>query len=127
MMPRKTDETYLWDMRETAIEAVRVLKGIDREGFLGDSIRTRAIERLIEILGEAAFRVSREKRTETPQIPWDKIIGQRHVLAHEYGEIDCGRLFDVVAVHLPALIVERDHLGLESSVLRPDPDRRLGT
>lgn len=121
MKPRKTDEAYLWDMREAAIEAVQAMTGVTRERFLAESIRIRAVERLIEIIGEAASHVSTELRSQKPHIPWEKIIGQRHVLAHDYGEIDFARLYDVVAIHLPPLISALDGFDLEPSFLRPEP------
>ncbi len=122
MKPRKTDEAYLWDMREAAIEAGIALGGLSKEGFLEDPVRIRAIERLIEIIGEAASHVSRGTRQRMTGIPWEKIIGQRHVLAHDYGEIDFRRLYEVVEVHLPQLVANLDKIGLEPSVLRPKGD-----
>lgn len=122
MKPRKADEAFEWDMREAALEAMSVLEGRSAEEFLRDGIRIRAIERLIEIIGEAASRVSKEGRHRLSQIPWDKVIGQRHVLAHDYGQIDPKRLYDVVAVHLPPLIRELDGIGLDPSVVRPEPE-----
>ncbi|MBF0502155.1 MAG: DUF86 domain-containing protein [Candidatus Riflebacteria bacterium] len=120
MTPHKTDFAYLWDMREAAIEAVQAMTDIDREHFLVDSIRVRAVERLIEIIGEAAYHVSPLERRELTDIPWEKIVSQRHVLAHGYGEIDRSRLFDVVSVNLSPLIEILDKVGLEPSLLRPD-------
>jgi uncharacterized protein with HEPN domain len=65
-----------------------------------------AVERSIEIIGEAARRVSREFQEQHPDIPWQKIIAQRHVLAHEYGEIKHERMWRVATVHIPALILQ---------------------
>ena len=79
----KDDRASLWDMREAALEAIDAIIGIDLNVFLADRIRIRAIERLIEIIGEAANRISREFRQTYDAIPWTKIIGQRHILAHE--------------------------------------------
>jgi uncharacterized protein with HEPN domain len=120
MKLRKIDETYLWDMREGSLEAIRLMQGVSLEAFLADSIRVRAVERLLEIVGEAASHVSRARQASCPEIPWAKIIGQRHVLAHDYGEVEPARLFDVVVVHLPPLVRSLDLLNLEASILRPN-------
>ena len=64
----------------------------------------RAIERLIEIVGEAAWHVSRECKDTHPEIPWQGIIGQRHVLAHEYGDIKYDRLWRIAAIRTKELI-----------------------
>jgi len=53
----------------------------------------RATERSVEIIGEAARHVSPEFIAAHPEIPWRQIIGQRNILAHEYGQIDHEMLF----------------------------------
>lgn len=110
------DRASLWDMREAALEATTAIENVALETFLADNIRIRAIERLIEIVGEAANRVTREFRESHEAVPWAKIIGQRHILAHEYEEIDPKRLYYVVRDDLPTLIIFLDSLGLEPSL-----------
>lgn len=118
MKQHKSDQAYLWDMREAALEAVEYLKGVTLDAFLTDPLRMRAIERTLEIIGEAAYHTSDETRKTHAEIPWQAIIGQRHVLAHEYGEIDSARLYTVVTLHLPRLIAILDATGLAPSFLR---------
>ncbi len=118
MKQHKSDKAYLWDMREAALEAVEYLRGVTLESFLADPLRMRAIERTLEIIGEAAYHTSDETRKANAEIPWQAIIGQRHVLAHEYGEIDSARLYTVVTLHLPRLIAILDAAGLAPSFLR---------
>lgn len=72
--------------------------------YTSDRILRGAVERHIEIIGEAARNVSADFRQKHPDIPWPKIIAQRHVLAHEYGEIKHERIWAVVTVHLTELI-----------------------
>lgn len=62
------------------------------------------MERQIEIIGEAARHVSKPFRDAHPEIVWKGITGQRHVLAHEYGEILDERVWRVATVHVPTLI-----------------------
>jgi len=59
--------------------------------------------RKIEILGEAAARVSPELRSEHPQIPWRDIIGMRNRLTHAYFDIDLGIVLSTVQAFLPSL------------------------
>jgi uncharacterized protein with HEPN domain len=61
------------------------------------------VERQIEIIGEAARKVSDPFKAAHPEIPWRKIIAQRHVLAHEYGDVDPRLVWRVASVHIPAL------------------------
>jgi len=43
-------------------------------------------------------------RAEHPEIPWRKIVAQRNVLVHDYGEIKSQEIWEVATVHLPHLI-----------------------
>ena len=58
----------------------------------------------IEIIGEAARRVSATTRDAYAAIPWKDIIGQRNILAHEYGQIDYELLYKTASQDVPALI-----------------------
>lgn len=80
-------------MLEAARAVRQFVEGQSRDTFLGDRMRQMAVERAIEIIGEAARRVSDELKLKHPEIPWRRIIGQRNVLAHDYGEIDQARIW----------------------------------
>lgn len=62
------------------------------------------LERRVEIIGEAARHVSEDFRTAHPEIPWRKIVAQRNILAHEYGDIDDEIMWDVATISMPALL-----------------------
>ena len=64
----------------------------------------RAVERNLEIIGEAARRISEELKKDHPEIPWRKIIAQRNVLIHEYGDIDYKEIWQVATFHVSRLI-----------------------
>jgi len=104
MAPEDQDAAYLWDMREAAKEAVSILGDRSVETFRQDKILCRAIERIIEIVGEAARKVSPDFQTQHPEIPWRDIIGQRNIVAHEYGQIDYDLLYKTVRQDMPGLI-----------------------
>jgi len=87
MQPDETDSAYIWDMRQAAREALNFVDGLSYEDFLSDARAQRAVERDLEILGEAARRVSSAFQTAHPEIPWRDIIGQRNILAHDYGNV----------------------------------------
>ena len=63
-----------------------------------------AVERNLEIIGEAARRISDELKQEHPEIPWRKIIAQRNVLIHEYDDIDYKEIWQVATFHLLRLV-----------------------
>lgn len=106
MQPEERDPAYLWDMLEAAREVQRFIAAVRLEEYMQEPLRQRAIERTLEILGEAACNVSETFKTAHPDIPWRSIIAQRHVLAHEYGRIDHARIWSVATVHIPNLIIQ---------------------
>ena len=73
--------------------------------YESDLLLRSAVERQIEIIGEAARRVSKEFQVAHSEIPWRPIQAQRHVLAHDYGEIKHERVWRVAETHVPELIV----------------------
>ena len=93
MKPESRDNAYLWDMLQAADEARELCSGLTFETIEGDRRTLLALERLMELIGEAARRVSDEFQSAHAEIAWRKIIGLRNVLAHEYGRIDHRRLF----------------------------------
>ncbi|NIP71816.1 MAG: DUF86 domain-containing protein [Gammaproteobacteria bacterium] len=110
MKPLERDAAYLWDMLDAAKHAAELSADIDLDRLLED-MRTRyAVERVLEIIGEAARRVSQETRQAHPQIPWAGIIGFRNVLAHKYGAIDYRRLYTVLREGVPELITALENI-----------------
>jgi uncharacterized protein with HEPN domain len=104
MRPETSDTSYLWDMLDAALAIRQFVAKKTFEDYTSDRILRGAVERHIEIIGEAARNVSAGFRDKHPEIPWSKIIAQRHVLAHEYGEVKHERIWAVATVHLTELI-----------------------
>jgi len=115
MPPDDHDAGYLLDMLEHARGITRAVSGLKFEDYAADENLRLAVERRIEILGEAARRISDDFRGAHPEIPWGKIIGQRNILAHEYGEIDDRLVWQVAVTHVPALV------GLIEPLVPPRP------
>ena len=104
MQPEERDPAYLWDMLQAAKEVETMLEDYDLSAFLANIVILRATERSVEIIGEAARCVSLTYREKHPQIPWREIIGQRNIIAHEYGQIDHELLFKTAIEDIPELI-----------------------
>lgn len=102
------DAAYLWDMLQAAREVVEMMEHRDLAAFLGNRILLRAAERMVEIIGEAAGHVSTNGKETMPDIPWREIIGQRNILAHEYGQIDHELLYKTIVDDVPKLIRRLD-------------------
>lgn len=64
-----------------------------------------AIERNLQIVGEAVSALPAEITDAHPEIPWPQIRGFRNILVHEYFGVDVATVRDVVETHLPPLVV----------------------
>ena len=98
------DPAFLWDMLEAAQKIRSFVAGKDLDEYLKDDLLRSAVERRLEILGEAARRVSAEFARKHPEIPWSGLVGLRNVLSHRYGEIKNERIWQVATVDVPKLI-----------------------
>jgi len=104
MQPDQKDAAYLWDMLDAARTVKQLSAGLDFVQYLNDRRTQLAVERSLEIIGEAAGKVSNLFRNAHPEIPWRQIIGQRNVLIHEYGEIKQERIWKTISEDIPQLI-----------------------
>jgi len=102
-------------MLEHAREAVQFVQGRTRADLDQDRKLNLALVRLIEIVGEAASRVSDECRREHSKIDWQRVIAMRHRLAHGYDEIDFDILWDTIQIDLPPLIERLEQALREKS------------
>jgi len=104
MPPETRDPAHLWDM----LDAARSIQEFTHDAAFEDYARSKmmrsAVERQLEILGEAARRVSQAFKDEHPEVPWRQVVGLRNVLAHEYGDIRDERVWQIVSGDLPTLI-----------------------
>lgn len=110
MRPEARDAAYLWDMLDAARNAIEFTRGKTLDDFVEDRMLQYAVERAVEIIGEAANRISAAFHQAHPGVPWRKIVGQRNVLAHEYGDIDPSMMWDLAQRHLPVLIRQLEEL-----------------
>lgn len=104
MRPEGGDLAYIWDMRRFALEVQESVRGVTYDRFTNEWQLRRAIERSIEIIGEAASRVSKEYRFLHPEIPWNAIVAQRNMLAHGYGDIRDDAIWRVATIRIPELL-----------------------
>ena len=103
-MKRPDDDVLLRDMADYARMAVTAATGKTRQDLDSDPVLAAALERFIEIIGEAASRLSDQTRSRLPGVPWLEIIGMRNRLVHGYAAVDRNILWEVVASDLPALL-----------------------
>jgi uncharacterized protein with HEPN domain len=100
------DRVRVRHMVEACEAALRFAAGRQRDDLDNDEMLLFAIVRAVEIVGEAASKVTEEARTSHGGIPWKAIIGMRNRLVHAYFEIDTGIVWIAVTVEIPALLAQ---------------------
>jgi uncharacterized protein with HEPN domain len=101
-------------MLDYARTARRLIAGRTREDLINDEMLSLATTRAVEVIGEAARRVSPETRLRCPAIPRSQVTGTRDRLVHAYDLVDLNVLWDILSLDLPPLIAELERiLGLE--------------
>jgi uncharacterized protein with HEPN domain len=100
----KDDLVRLRHMLDSAMEAAELIKGKSRTDLDTNRVLSLALVRLLEIVGEAASKVTTDTRQQTPSIPWSEIISLRHRLIHGYDTINMDILWKILTDDLSALI-----------------------
>ncbi len=104
MQPEEPDCGALWDILEAARNVQEFIDGVDAEEFERDKKTHFAVISQIQILGEAAKRLSMAFRKSHASIPWQQIAGMRDVLIHAYDQVDLKRVWSVATTSVPDLI-----------------------
>jgi uncharacterized protein with HEPN domain len=98
----RTAQELLSDILE-AIQHIEKYTSQGRERFDADELVQTWVIRHLQIIGEAARKLSPEIKESYPEVPWSKIIGMRHILTHHYFDIDEEVVWAVVENDLPDL------------------------
>lgn len=101
---QRDDLVYLQHMLDMARKAKALVEGKSADDFEADEVLRLALRHLLQIVGEAASRVSPQCRTENTGIPWDEIVGMRHRVVHDYMGIDEEIVWRTVVDDLPMLV-----------------------
>ena len=100
----KDDLAYVGHMLDTAEQAHAKFSGRSRAEFDADENLRIAPAHLLQVVGEAARRVSPRFRDDHPGVPWSAIIGMRHKVVHDYLDVDYDIVWDTLTRELPPLI-----------------------
>ena len=112
----KPDKVRLQHMVDAANEALSFIAQKSRTELTTDRTLALALVKSIEILGEAASKVSRELRSQSPEIPWADIIAMRNRLIHTYFDVNLDIVWQTVTVELPSLVDQIEKLLATSEV-----------
>ncbi len=114
----RNDRLRLHDILEAVEEIIESVPET-RAQFDADKFRRSHVLRHIQIIGEAASRVSAETRALNPNVPWKEIMGMRHILVHDYFHVNWQRVYDTAISDIPAI---KQPIQAIMEQLRPDPN-----
>lgn len=100
---------YLADMLIMAKDARKFIDNYSKKDFFNDLKTQYAVIRCLEVIGEAAKKVSDDTRDKY-QLPWSEISRMRDLLIHSYGKVDKEEVWLTATKDLPELIkiLEKD-------------------
>ena len=98
------DKEYLLDIQEAAKLALTYIANKTKEEFLKDIQCQDAVIRRLEIIGEAAGRISEETRNAIPSLPWSEMVGMRNIMIHDYDDVDIVIVWETIQNDLPNLL-----------------------
>jgi len=102
---RPESPAHLWDALEAAKRTRAIVDGLNLDDYLADWIRQSAVERQLEIVGEALGRIRRDDSATAGRVPdIHAIIATRNVIIHRYDDVDHVRVWAMLHQDVPALI-----------------------
>ncbi|GHV90938.1 hypothetical protein AGMMS50268_14410 [Spirochaetia bacterium] len=102
----ENDLSYLIDIVDCIMDIKEFTESIQYYQFENDKMRKLAVERQLEVIGQAANKISKETQEILKNIPWANIIGLRNKLAHDYGEILAERIWTIAKTSVHELLKE---------------------
>ena len=114
-MSRRAMPLLVEDIWEAIEKIERYASGLNHDAFVKDDKTVDSVVRNLEIIGEAASRLTENFRTQHPEIEWRKIIGLRNRIVHDYFNIDVEIVWEIIQKDLPIF-------KSKLSVIRDDKD-----
>ncbi|MCH5242535.1 MAG: DUF86 domain-containing protein [Muribaculaceae bacterium] len=100
------DKERLYHILESIKRILNYAEGKSKEDLVTDSLIFFGIVKNIEIIGEASYKLTSAYKTKYPEVPWDAISKMRHVLVHDYYQIDLDQVWNVIHYDLEPLKVQ---------------------
>ena len=103
-MFKRGDREFLTDMIIACRKIMKYTKGMSYQDFAKNEMVIDAVVRNIEVLGEAAKKISEDLKKKYPEVEWREIARTRDKIIHFYFGVDLSIVWDIVEVDIPSLI-----------------------
>lgn len=97
------DAIYKQHIRDSIAQIEKYLGNADYKKFVNNTLVQDAVIRKLEIIGEAAKRLSPELKNNIPAVPWKKVTGTRDILIHDYISVELEEVWEIIKKDLPQL------------------------
>jgi len=95
----------LAEIQSAAMEILEFTKGMSKDEFISNRVTFLAVNRLLEIMGEAAKNVPDSIRETHPEIPWKQVCGMKDVVAHQYYKLDEDVIWLAVSKRVASVLI----------------------
>ena len=103
MRERARDKGRLLDIIEYADNVTMLIEGYDLQKLVADKRTYYSVVKNVEVVGEAAYMLTKAFKRTHPVVPWKFIQGMRHFLVHDYATIDDKELYNTAINDIPVL------------------------
>ena len=103
MRERQRDKGRLTDIVEYSDNIIELLENMTFEQFVKDKRTYYAVMKNVEVVGEAAYMLTKAFKKAHVEIPWNVVQGMRHVIVHDYANITSETLYDTAVNNIPEL------------------------
>lgn len=103
MRERARDKGRLQNIIDYSDNVLMLIAGYSFDEFSADKRTYYSVMKNVEIVGEAAYMLSNDFKKTHPETPWKIVQGMRHVLVHDYANIDIKELYNTAVNDIPVL------------------------
>jgi uncharacterized protein with HEPN domain len=103
-MPKRDDRLLLMDIQEAGEKIIQFTTGYTFETYITDERTKDAVIRNFQVIGEASRHLSQALLEKEAGLPWQKLIGFRNILVHQYFGIDHELVWQIIHSYLPETV-----------------------